>query len=134
MRGRIRMLGRQAIADCERAHARRTASLRRHAAMARDRAGAIAAAVKEQQHARGVGAWRERPFAPHAAAIDRLAADVAGHGPDRAKLVEPRPPLGPADRPRLFRQHRPDGVDLFVRHDLPRAAACLQMPPAPISP
>ena len=98
--------------------------LRRHPAVARDRAGAIAAAVEEQQNARRVGARRARPFARHAAAIDALAAHVAGDGPYRADLVEPRPPLGPADRPRPFRQHRADGVDLFVRHDLPRATAC----------
>ena len=110
------MLGRKAVADRERAHARRASGLRHHAAVAQDRARAKAAAVEEHQHARGVGAGRDRPLPRHAAAIDRLAADVVGHGPDRADLVETRPPLSPADRAGLCREHRADGVDLLVYH------------------
>src|SRR3954466_5649854 len=82
MRGREGMLGRKAVADRERAPARRASDLRHHTAVAQDRARAKAASVEEQQHARGVGAGRDRPLPRHAAAIDRLAADVVGDGPD----------------------------------------------------
>jgi len=111
VRRRIRMLGRKPIVDRKRAHARRAAGLGHHAAMADDRARAIAATVKEQQHARGVAPRHDRPFAVDGAEIDLLELDVAGDRPGRADLVDARPPLAPAHRARLCRQQRADGVD-----------------------
>src|SRR5580700_9707318 len=80
--------------------------------MALDRARAIAAAVEEQQHARRIAARRQRPFAGDAAEIDAFERDVAGHRPDRADLLDPRPPLGPAHRSRLRYQQRADRIDI----------------------
>ena len=114
MRGRVGMLGRAAVVDRERAHPRRASGLRHHAPMADDRAGAVSAAVKIQQHARRFAAGNDRPFAGHAVAIDRLAFDVGCHRPGRPDLVETLPPLRPADRPRLRAQQCADGVDLAV--------------------
>ena len=87
----------------------------------------------EEPASRRVGAGRARHSAHHVGQATSRG-HVASDGPYRADLVEPRPPLGPADRPRLFRQHRPNRVDLFVRHDLPRATACCRGPPAHIFP
>src|SRR6188472_2337884 len=93
----IRMFRCAAVVDCERPHPHRTASFRDHAAMAEDRARAIAAAVKEQQHLCSVASGCERPLAADTVAIDAFAFDVSGHGRGRADLIKPRASLRPAD-------------------------------------
>jgi hypothetical protein len=69
--------------------------------MAKDGAGAIAAAVEEHQDASGVTAWGDRPFAGHTVEIDQIEIHVVGHGPDGADLFEAFAPLDPSHGPRL---------------------------------
>ena len=95
------MLGGQAIGDGQRPHAPCPARFGRHPPVAQDGARAIAAAVKEHQHAGGVAAGRDRPFARHAAEISRLELHVVGDRPHGADLVNAAAALLPAHRPRL---------------------------------
>src|SRR5262249_58198018 len=69
-RGGKRVLRRQSIADRERVDTRRAPGLGHHAAMAHDRAGAIAAAVEAHPSPRRIAGGNGRPFAWHAIAID----------------------------------------------------------------
>jgi hypothetical protein len=69
--------------------------------MAADRAGAIAAAVEEEENAGGIAACNDRPFPSYAVDIDRLELDVVGDRPDRADFVDALAAFGPADGPRL---------------------------------
>ena len=99
MRGRKGMFGRPAVVDRERARPHGAAGLRHHPAVAQDRARAIAAAVKEQQHLRASlpGASDHSPRTPSQSTASH--ADVAGNRPDRPDLVEPlraAPPIRPA--------------------------------------
>jgi len=84
--------------------------------MAADRAGAIAAAMKEHQDSGGIAAGNDRPFSRHAAELDRLELHVLGHRPGRADLVEPPAALRPSDRPRLGAEQRAHGVDFALTH------------------
>src|SRR5262249_7813532 len=97
-------------------HAGGAAGLAHHAAMARDRARAIAAAVQVDEHARDVAAGDDRPFAGDAVEIDRLELYVLGNRPDRADLVEALAALGPAHRPRLGAEQHAYGIDLTLGH------------------
>src|SRR5262249_60536063 len=100
----------------ERAHAGGASGLRPHAAVARDRPGAIPAAVKEHEDARGVAAGHDRPLTGYAIQIDRRERDVIRHRPDSADLVEALAPLGPADGSRLGPEQSADRVDLVLAH------------------
>ena len=101
------MLGSQSVAHRERPDSRRPPRLGDHAAMAEDRAGAIAAAMEKHQDGRGVTAWRDRPFAGHSVKIGRGKSDVGGGRPDGANLIEALAPLGPSDGPWLRTQVAP---------------------------
>ena len=81
------------------AHRHRAAGLRHHAAMAQNRTGAIAAAVEEQQHPRGIASGRERPLAALRHRNRRLRIDIVR---PPARPIRPRravrgaPPSRPA--------------------------------------
>src|SRR5215212_8508607 len=80
--------------------------------------------MEVHQNARRIRAWRDRPLALDAAAINGVTFDVFCRWPKRADLVEARPPLGPANRARLRVEHRPDTLDFAVVHRCgPRQAA-----------
>ena len=100
-RGRKRMLGGEAVGGGQRAQAPCPSGLGHQSAVTDDRTGAIAAAMKVDQHARSVGAGDDRPFAFDPVEIDRLELDVVRDRPDRADLLDPASALFPADRPRL---------------------------------
>src|SRR5262249_30330406 len=86
--------------------------------------GAVAAAVKEQQHPRGVAARDDRPLPGDAADVHCLHQDLVRDGPDGSYLVEALPSVRPAGGTRLGSQHLPNGLDLTPRHCLlvPRVA------------
>ena len=116
-RRRKRMFRRQAIADSGRARSGAAPGLSHHAAVARNRARAVAAAVEEHQNAARIAAGSDRPFSGHAVEIDGTVLHVLSHRPSGAYFVEALPPLCPAGRPRLRTQQRAYGVDLAaVRH------------------
>jgi DNA-binding NtrC family response regulator len=75
------MLRRQAIADGERARSGAAPGLGHHAAVARNRARAVAAAVEKHQDAALVAAGSDRPFSGHAVEIDGDQLHVVGHRP-----------------------------------------------------
>ena len=72
--------------------------------------------MKVHQHAGGVGAGDDRPFAFDAVEIDRLELDVVGDRPDRSDLLDPASALLPADRPRLGAEESANGVDFALSH------------------
>jgi hypothetical protein len=72
--------------------------------------------MKVDQHARGVGAGNDRPFARNAIEVGRLEFHVVRDRPDGANLLDPPPPLFPAHRPRLAAQERANGVDFGFSH------------------
>ena len=76
------MLRGQAVGGGQRAHAPRPARLGDQSAVADDRARTIAAAMKIDQHAGGVGARNDRPFALDPVEIDRLELDIVRDRPD----------------------------------------------------
>ena len=86
----VGMFGRAPVIDRERAHACRASGFRHQPAMADNRAGAITAAVKIQQHLRlrSLPGY-ERPFAGHAVAIDGVTFHIGSHRPGRSDFVEP---------------------------------------------
>jgi hypothetical protein len=67
--------------------------------------------VEEQQHTRRIAPGHDRPFARHAVTFDLLELHVGRDRPGCADLVDARAPLAPADRARLCRQQRADGID-----------------------
>jgi hypothetical protein len=75
------------------------------------------------------GAGRDRPLAWHTAAIDRLAADVVDDRPNRADLVETRPPLSPADRPGFSASIARIDLGSPPRLDTAPRPACAPTPP-----
>ncbi len=115
-RRRKRMLRRQPIADRERAHPRRPPRLRHHAAMARNRARAIAPAMEINEHPRRIAARHARPFPRHPVEIDRLELHIGRNRIDRAHLIKPRAAFGPPDGPRLASEERTDGIDFGLGH------------------
>ena len=127
-RGGERMLRGQAIRDGERADARRPARLAHQPAVAAQRARAIAAAVKEEQHAPLLAPGHDRPLARDAAEIDAGKLNIGGDRPDRADFVDPRPPFGPTLRPRLGTQQCPDDADLARGHRSPFAMMLSRQP------
>ena len=115
------MFGRQAIADGERARSGAASGLGHHAAVARNRARAVAATVEEHQDPALVAAGSDRPFSGDFVEIDGAALDVVGLRPNGPYFVEALPPRCPAGRPRLGAQQRTNGLDLTaVRHARPR--------------
>ena len=114
--GGERMLGREAIADGERAHLPCPSGFGHHPAVAHDRARAISPAVKEHQHPGRVAAGSDRPFARHAVEIGRLELDVAGDRPDRADFVKALAASLPAHRARLGAKQSANGVDFALGH------------------
>src|SRR5512133_3137503 len=113
------MFWRQAIADCQRTYARGAARFGRHPAMAADGTGAVAAAVEEHQNAGWVRAGNHRPLARHPVKINRIQLDVIRDGPVSANLIQPRPPLRPADRSRFGAEEVPYGLDLATVYRFP---------------
>jgi hypothetical protein len=116
-RGWERVLRRKPIAYCQRADAGGAAGLGHHAAVACDRARAIAAAMEEHENLCGITSWRQRPFGRNASGIDRIEADVLCDRRDRADGIEPFAPRRKSHGPRLGPQQRTDRID-FVRHVL----------------
>ena len=110
------MFRREPVLDRKRPRPCRASRLGHHPPMAHDRARAISAAVKEEQHIGGIAARNDRPFAFEAIDVDRLELDVAGDRPDRANLLDALPPLLPPDRPGLALQKVADGVDFTLGH------------------
>src|SRR5262249_24903948 len=87
-----------------------------HAAMAHDRAGAIPAAVKKQEHLRRIAARRQRPFGRNAVGIGRLQPDVGGDWRRRTDGIEPLASLGEAGGPGPGAQQLANGIDLAMGH------------------
>ena len=118
-RGRKRMLGGQAVGGGQGAQAPCPSGLGHQSAVADNRTRAIASAMKVDQHAGGVGARDDRPFALDAVEIDRLELDVVRDRPGRPDLLDPATAFFPADRPRLGAEESANGVDFGLRHPLP---------------
>ena len=98
-RGGERMFGRNAIVYRKGPDPRRAPRFCHQPAMARKGSGAIAAAMKEKEHARSIASGRNRPFGRHAAGVGRMKRDVAGGRPDRAHLIDaPRRAAQPTGR------------------------------------
>src|SRR5262249_25155122 len=94
----------------------RAPGLGHHAAMAANGAGAVAAAMEEQEHAARVASRSNRPLPGHAAEVDLGERDVRGDGPDGADVVEALAPLRPPGGPWLGRQQCADSLDLMLSH------------------
>src|SRR5262249_57986098 len=106
--------------------ARRTAGcpprLRPHPRGAEDGPRAIAAAVEEHQHPRGIAPRHDRPFALPPAEIDLFEPHVVRDRPGRANFADALPPLGPTDWTRFCRQQLADLID-FTHGTTPSARA-----------
>ena len=109
------MLGCKPVADRQSPQSAGTAGLGHHAAVTADGAGAIAAAVKEDQNTGGIASWGDRPLTWQAVHIDWLERDIFSHWPDRSHFVQPLPPLRPALRPRLRGQQGSDHFEFIGR-------------------
>src|SRR5579871_370235 len=110
------MLGREAVADGERAHGPCPPRFGNHPTVACDRARAISSAVKVHQYSGRVPAGSDRPFARHAIEIGGLKLDVAGDRPDRADFVKAVTASLPAYGSGLRAEKRADGVDFALGH------------------
>jgi hypothetical protein len=69
--------------------------------MAHDRTGAIAAAVKKQQNARGITARSDRPLRRQTIYINRSQLHIIGRRPHGANFIETLSTFKPTDRARL---------------------------------
>ena len=116
------VLRRQAEADRQRADAGEPPDVADHAAVARDGARAIAAAMEVEQHARRVAARRERPFRGNVADPHRREGDAGLGRIDAADLVHARAALRPAGRARLRGEELPQVFDVAGHGGAPRLA------------
>src|SRR5215813_1577015 len=98
------MLRRQAILDRKRADAGRPSGLAHQPAVTAQRARAIAAAMKKEEHASFLAPRYDGPLGRDAPDLDAGKLHIGGNRPDRADFVDPRPPFGPSPRPRLGTQ------------------------------
>ncbi len=103
-RGRKRVLGRQTVMQRQRSRAQIAGDLRRHMAVAVERADDVAATVQIQHRADGVGALRAGPFGRHAVGGDRFDHDVARGRKYLGEGIEPQPAFRDIRRTRAKRQ------------------------------
>jgi hypothetical protein len=112
------MLGREAIIERERTRTGLPAGLRDHVTMAIERSRNIAAAVKEEDRAAGVGHGSLGPLGSHAIRVDRRDAHIRRQPILRAERIEALAPLGKPGGPGLGGEDLANGLDLDIHPEL----------------